>query len=321
MERQDVQSKWEILKPEGTSGYKSLRISGNCIPDLFIGIDSNNLRCIILKLPANHNVDFQSVIKENISLQLFSDNYWIVLKLLNLDYTDIFDDLIISFYNSIKDISEVRKYTEELIASFHKWSEFFDESAVKRLSLEVVQGLFGELFILHKFISEAPVINLNSIIMSWTGPYGKTHDFCLDNYDLEIKTKEINKSFVHISSEFQLENQYEKDLLLKIISVEVNSERSIPIKSLVMQIKDQIICKNGDLHLFLKALRMKNLNLQNIQEYDEFRFEVKTEITYNCLSEGFPKLTILNIPPEISGLSYNLKSNLASEFILEIKQY
>lgn len=321
MEREEIQSKWKILIPDGTSGFKSLRISSTCIPDLYIGIDSHNLRCLILKLPSNHKVDFRSIIKENISLQLYEETHWIVLKLLNLNYIDIFDDLVLSFYNSIKDISNSRKYTEELISAFHKWSEFFDESILSRLTLEIVQGLFGELVILQRLVSEAPSINLNTVLTSWTGPYGKAHDFCLDNYDYEIKTKETNKTYVHIASEYQLENQKDKALYLKIISVVINSDKAIPISTLVTKIKDQIIFKNGDIHLFLKALKMKNLNLQNIHEYDDFRFEVKTEITYDCLLKGFPKLISPNIPPDINKLSYNLRSDLPSEFITEIKQY
>lgn len=321
MIRQDIESKWGKLKLEGISGYKSLRISSKCIPDLFIGVDSNNLRCLILKLPSNHRTDFQSVFKDNISLQIFPDTKWIVLKLLNLNYTEIFNDLIISFHNCIMDISDVRKYTSELISSFHMWSEFFEESNMKRLSLAEVQGIFGELFVLHKFISEAPSVYVNSVIESWTGPYGKTHDFVLDSYDLEIKTKEINKTDVHISSEYQLQNQYGKGLSLKIISVKINSDNACPIKVLILQIRDLIIDKTGDVRLFLNALIAKNLTLQNIHEYDEFRFEIISETTYDCLIKDFPRLTKHNIPIEISSLNYNLNSNLSSCYITEKINY
>jgi hypothetical protein len=321
MIRQDIESKWGKLKADGTLGYKSLRVSSECIPDLFIGVDFINLRCLILKLPDDYKPDFQSIFKQNISLEIFPESKWIILKLLNLNFTEIFNDLIISFHNCIMDISDVRKYTSELIRSFQMWSEFFDESKEKRLSLEEVQGIFGELFILHKFLSKAPSIHVNTVLKSWTGPYGKTHDFVLDNYDLEIKTKEVNQTFVHISSEYQLQNQYGKGLSLKIISVKVNSNGAYPIKVLVLQIRDIIINKTGDVPLFLKSLRIKNITLQNIHEYDEFRFEIVSEITYDCLSKGFPSLTKTNLPPEISNLNYNLNSKLHTCFLTEKIDY
>ncbi|MBK9591014.1 MAG: hypothetical protein IPO32_05755 [Crocinitomicaceae bacterium] len=107
-----------------TSGFRSIRISAECVSDLFIGINKDANRCLILAIPLLHETDFKAIIKENLSIEYFRDKNLIVLQLTENSYYDLFDDLVISLYQRIKDISLVSAYTKEFVQTFYKWSNF-----------------------------------------------------------------------------------------------------------------------------------------------------------------------------------------------------
>ena len=109
MDVQELDRKWTSLKPDAQGTFKSLRISADCIPDLYIGIDLNNIRCLILKLPEKHQINFASVLKQNLSIELYRESNWVILKLSNSQYADLFNDLILSLYTKIKDVREVKE--------------------------------------------------------------------------------------------------------------------------------------------------------------------------------------------------------------------
>ena len=53
-----LQTKWEGLSSHKVKkGFRSIRISSECVADLFIGENNAENRCLILSLPKEHNVD------------------------------------------------------------------------------------------------------------------------------------------------------------------------------------------------------------------------------------------------------------------------
>jgi len=148
MEIQDLNNKWLLLEGEITGNFKSLRLDSKSIPDLFIGRSVEGNRCLILKLPQGYKADFQSSIRQNLSLELFEKSRWIVLSLLEEQYYDLFNDLILSIYNKVVHIDKASIYVSELLKTYYKWSEFFLDSSSYGLSDEEIKGLFGELTIL-----------------------------------------------------------------------------------------------------------------------------------------------------------------------------
>src|ERR1700739_4924555 len=136
-----LKSKWSELSENNiTRGYRSLRISSECISDIFIGINKEAHRCLILALPGKHQFDFKGIVKENLTIEYFNETNFIVLQLTDNTYYDLFDDLIISLYQRIKDIPQVPEYSKEFISTFHKWSEFFEAKKSELLSEDKVKG-------------------------------------------------------------------------------------------------------------------------------------------------------------------------------------
>ena len=313
---------WAGLTYTGNSEFEYTRIDdGDSIPEVSLGFNSKLNRCLLLELPKVHNVDFQTSIKQNLTLSFFSDTGYIVLELTDSSYTDLFNDLIISIYQRIYQLADVDEYSKIFIQMFYKWSEFFDDKKSEKLSQDMIKGLFGELFVLKTLIEDSSSSHLNDLLHSWKGPYDEGHDFVLDQKNIEVKTKEVSKLSVKISSEYQLEPEADKALELLVLSVESNPVKGRSLRLLLADVKDMIINKLGDVSIVLTALSQKNITAQNIYQYDNYRFEVLEEVAYDCNNSEFPKLTKANTPKAIGSIQYTLHLSYLDEFILSTKKY
>jgi hypothetical protein len=322
MTSKELKSKWVSLSENPvTSGFRSLRISSQCICELFIGVSNENTRCLILALPSDAHINFKGIQKENLSIEYFFDKNLIVLKLLVADYHDLFDDLILSLYQGIKGMSHIDEYSNYFIQAFYRWSEFFENKKFDLLSEDAIQGLMGELLVLKSLITDPQRPDINFILNSWKGPYDKANDFELESKNLEVKTKSPSGIDVEISSEFQLELSPGKGLEIIVVSLLSDYNDGISIKQVVFDIKDLIQLSSGDCSILWKALGQKNVTSKNIKDYDKYKFKPVNHVTYNCTSNDFPKLNKSNIPNEISALKYRLRTNLLTNFIVEQKDF
>ena len=318
----ELKQKWSGLSDNTvTSGFRSLRVSHDCICELFIGVSRENKRSLILALPSNKNLDFKGIQKENLSIEYFREKNLLVLQLIDNDYNDLFDDLILSLYHGIKVISDVDEYSKHFIQAFYRWSEFFEDKKSDLLSEDAIRGLIGELLILKFLIAEPNRPEINFILNSWIGPYDKGNDFELEAKNLEVKTKSPSGIDVQISSEFQFEVLPGKGLELIVVSLLSDFTVGINIRELIFEIKKLVQESSGDNSILWKTLNQKNITSKNVSQYDKYKFKPVNSISYNCTADSFPKLCRSNIPEQISALKYNLRTNLLESFIIEQRDF
>jgi len=318
MDKLQLEQKWKALKPDGP-GYKSLRIDGNCIPDLFIGIYNVTTRCLILKLPNHQQVDFQSTEKANLSIEFFRETKWIILKLLDNDFIDLFDDLIISIYGRIYDMADAGIYSSELISTFYKWSEFFNDKTTFRLSEETIRGIFSELIVLKDFIVETDAMVLNDMLGYWKGPYNHHHDFILPQKDLEVKTMEDTALDISVSSEYQLSAESGKGLELIVVRI-LRDSSGISLRDLLIDIRRLVVGKLADFTIILRGLSAYGLNLRGLEDYDGYRYKPIAIDTYDCIAYEFPKIVHANIPAAINQVSYQIRTTALNKYLLSSKK-
>jgi len=313
----ELKQKWSGLSENPvTSGFRSLRISANCICELYLGISKEGKRCLILALPASKHLVFRGIQKENLSIAYFREKNLIALELIDNDYQDLFDDLVLSMYHGIKNINHVDEYTNYFIQAFYRWSEFFEDKKSDLLSEDVIKGIMGELLVLKLLITEPERPEINFLLKAWTGLYDKGNDFELETKNLEIKTKSLSGIDVKISSEFQLEVSPGKGLELFVVSLQSDFTAGIHIRDLILEIMKVVQESYGDNTILWKALSQKNITAKNVSQYDRYRFNPVNWISYNCADENFPKLSRSNIPEETSSLEFTLRTNLLTSFII-----
>ncbi len=314
----ELRQKWYGLSENPvTTGFRSLRISADCICELYLGVSKEGNRCLILSLPNSKHLDFKGIQKENLSIEYFREKNLIILQLNDNEFNDLFDDLILSLYQGIKNINHVNEYSDHFIQTFYRWSDFFEDKKSGMLSEEVIKGIMGELLVLKLLITSPDKPEINYLLKSWTGLYDKGNDFELERKNLEVKTKSPSGIDVKISSEFQLEISLGKGLELYVVSLLSDFTNGIHIGNLILEIKKLVQESSGDNTILWKALGQKNITAKNVSQYDKYRFKPVSWVSYNCSDENFPKLNRSNIPVEISGLRYTLRLNLLKSFIIK----
>jgi hypothetical protein len=320
MNKEIIENIWNKIIPSGEGEFEYKLLSKESIPQLNIGYNKKSQRCLILELPFDFDKPFQQFEKENLSLKYFKKEKCLCIILNDDFFKDLFDDLILSIYSKIYNISNTEEYSELFIRHFFKWSAFFENKKTDGLTRDQIKGLIGELIYLKNLLLNSELI-VDDILLSWRGPYDEGHDFVFEFTDYEIKTIESSKNNVRISSEFQLESEKGKELLLVVIFVNTDIENGLSLKSLINDIKTIVLDKLGDNSIFINALAQKGLTIGDLDQYEIYRYTPTEEISYDSNRESFPKLIRSSIPEEINKLNYNIRLNLIEEFIINKKQF
>lgn len=322
MESLNLKSKWDLLSNESLeNGFKALRITANCIPELFIALDSNNNSCLLLFAEEDVDLVFKGAEKDKLSLSLNLPSQVLVLKLKDANYIDLFNDLILSLYNRVFRISDNKTSIQEFVNTFYKWAEFFEEPDSSKLSIEQVKGIIGELNYLKDILKSSNLENIDLQLESWIGPYDTSNDFVFDNKNVEIKAKDFSSQTIKISSEFQLEIEPFKTLELVIVSMQTDYINGVSLSDSISICIDLIRKRYGNISIFLRALRQIGLSPEVSKDYDNFKFRIINSKVYDCTGGDFPKLTTQNIPLGISNLKYSLNESTIEEFLISETNY
>jgi hypothetical protein len=313
----ELEQRWSSLKYTGNSPYKSLLISPDCIPGLFVALDVKGFRHLILQVPSGISVHCPQMEIQNLSLQWHEQTRFIVIGLRNEHFLDLYNELVLSLYSKIKDERRPEKYTRDFIESFNKWAQFFDETFPVRLSDAEVKGILGELIALKYYLSTLTSIPTNDILTAWQGPYNRAQDFIFPSANVEVKAKDTDQAAVSISSEFQLQPATGKHLQLAIVEVLRNQE-GINLSAIIKEVKAMIAQKGADLTIFLKSLAKVSLIGNTAALYDGLRWQPVSIAFYDCNdNSGFPKIMASEISDAINSVKYNLTVSLLENFIIE----
>ncbi len=320
MNKEKIEKIWVDIIHSGKGEFEYQLLSKQTIPQLNIGYNKKEQRCLILELPLKFDKAFQQFEKENLSLKYFSKERCLCIVLNDEYFKDLFDDLILSIYSKIYNISNPEEYSELFTRHFFKWSSFFENKRNEGLTKDQVKGLIGELIYLKDLLLNSED-NIDDVLLSWRGPYDEGHDFVFDFKDYEIKTIDKSKNNVRISSEYQLESEKGKKLELVVITVEVDIENGISLKKIINEIKSLVLDKFGDNSIFINAIAQKGLTIGDLEQYEIYSYTPIEEISYDSANDNFPKLTRTTIPEQINKLNYSIRLNLLEEFIINKKHF
>ena len=316
MTGKELEDKWASIAHPQKGPYTYQRIDSTCFPDLGVGVTTFRNRCVILKLSSKLKFEFQEEEKENLKTYYDRTGNTLVLELIDPFFTKLFSDLVLSLYNSIKDISNEDESTKLFINTVRYWSDFLKAKRGQYLSDEVIQGLYGELVYLEHIIdtSSDPI---NHILGSWKGLYDANHDFHFTEKNVEVKTKRKNGNIINIASEHQLETELGKELELAVVSVMHEKASGDTLKGILDRIRDKTLNAGGSVSIISDALAEKKLNFSNVADYDSLQFKTESIDVYDCDHDDFPKLISSELNNAIVGVDYKLALNaIDSRFII-----
>jgi hypothetical protein len=164
----------------------------------------------------------------------------------------------------------------------NRWRELLEKEPSKRPDLQVVTGLFGELWQLREVVRCNP-----DSLGCWVGPTGAKHDLFTERASLEVKTSLIRHGrFYTIHGHEQLEPLLNSELYLAAMKLEQAAGGGETISSLV----DSMVSLGGDQHLLLTLLSKIGITPHVIEACDDLCFLVAEDRIYR-VDEEFPRIT------------------------------
>lgn len=310
----DLEEKWNTLeRMERRDVYEIIRVSADCHPEVSVGVSPSSERCLILTLPKYHRYEFRPIEREKLSLSLVGDRD-IVVTLLDREFTNLFDDLIVSMHNEVRSLVEADEYTSRFVKIFHKWSQFFDASNDGLLPTEALRGLFGELVVLRYLIIKSAGSEINDLLKAWRGPYDQGPDFVLNAKDIEVKTRVADNASVKVASEDQLEQRQGKGLELAVVTLISDGVFGATIEGIVKEVIDLVKNRLGDASIVYAALLQKGLSPQSLAAYADEKFKAVRIAFFDCLANDFPRIVRSALPKALSSVRYCINTGELANF-------
>lgn len=276
----------------------------------FIGIDERNRKTVVLINPSKpDNIKKTSAIDVE-SVKTSDNNYRLSFHLNDNSMEGIFfkfcDDLVEStriVYNETIGMSLVCK-------RYNLWKKLFYKLNKTTLTESQQMGLIAELL----FLKDDLIKNHNSheAIAAWSG-CDKTHkDFSIGDDWYEIKSSQVSKLTIKISSLEQLDA--DKDGTLVVYEFEKMSEEynGLTLNTVVNDILSQIEPDDEDYLLE----KLKTVGYEVSEEYDKCCFRNVSKHYYK-VNDNFPKITAKDLKPSIVEVKYEILKKDLSSFLIK----
>ena len=240
--------------------------------------------------------------------------YWTCFDLLQHDARKVFFTFCENLIEAISDITDEKLALTALKKRYVTWKAMFRHERNKKVSSEVLQGLYGELYFLKNYMIEK--YGINNAINSWSGPDARSKDFAINMNWYEIKTVGANSSIVRISSLAQLSSEHDGHLV--ILRSEHMSDSFDNGESCINDLFKYILSLIND--ETVEGIYLSKLSAFGYDISDEnfaAKFDVKSMQKYR-VTDKFPRLTENDVQrPEICDVSYSIIINSLKPYMEE----
>jgi hypothetical protein len=242
--------------------------------------------------------------------------YWTCFDLLQHDAKKVFFTFCANLIDAVTDIYDEQKALYALKKRYITWKTMFRRDSSNKLSREVLQGLFGELYFMKKYMLDR--FGAAVAVQAWSGPDFKSKDYAVDTEWFEVKTVGANTTTVHISSLAQLSSDHDGHLI--VVKAEAMSDQFSNGESSIEELFNYIFAQIND--ETAEGIFLSKLSAFGFDSSDESfmsKFDVKSMTSYK-VSGDFPRLTEKDITrPEICDVSYSLIINSLKDYTEDLE--
>lgn len=221
---------------------------------------------------------------------------------------DMFKYIFKDIFNTIDFNDTEQKAFKALCHRYEHWQQLLSKlpDSFGRLKQ---QGLLAELLVLKDNL--IPNYGVDKALEMWQGPKGAKQDFILPESWIEVKSTNLGKREIHISSLEQLDSPISDGELSVVTLQESNAydANAICLSTVIDEIESEL---NDDLIAidFKEKLLLVGYG-QNKENELYFRI---CDIEHYRVNEGFPKIKRNDIPTAITKVSYTLNLEAISSF-------
>lgn len=317
-----IEKIWSELENDKSFSHGLLirRYSGDILPDIFVAIKTpEGFRCIATSLSNTKNLNLSLFSNlRDISVEIIPDEQnpernYLIFKLLNAEFRDIFSVLCEDLIVSVAPLQSEEKILKELINRFHKWKSLFEKVSSHGLTPEEQRGLFGELFLLKKLLLSFDQTGI--VLSSWVGVEKQIRDFQYNIWGIEVKTTHGNNhQKIQISSERQLDTSNLEYLFLFHLSMESHLNSGETLNSMVDSIRFLLEDDFVSLNKFNNKLFEAGYFENHRDNYSDTGYFIRNETFYK-VERDFPRIEENDLRNGVGDVNYSIIISQFSEYV------
>ena len=305
----DFESMYGSLTNELSGNQKKLNIRS--VIGVYYGLSKDgNYRIAFLSSSVAPKIESTKMLRVTQGEEA-ANTYWTCFDLLQHDAKKVFFTFCANLIDAVTDIYDEQKALYTLKKRYITWKTMFRRDSANKLSREVLQGLFGELYFMKKYMLGR--FGAAVAVQAWSGPDFKSKDYSVDTEWFEVKTVGANTTTVHISSLAQLSSNHDGHLI--VVKAEAMSDQFSNGESSIEELFKYIFAQIND--ETAEGIFLSKLSAFGFDSSDESfmsKFDVKSMTSYK-VSGDFPRLTEKDINrPEICDVSYSLIINSLKDY-------
>lgn len=305
----DFESMYGSLTNELSGNQKKLNI--HSVIGVYYGLSKDgNYRIAFLSSSVAPKIESTKMLRVTQGEEA-ANTYWTCFDLLQHDAKKVFFTFCANLIDAVTDIYDEQKALYALKKRYITWKTMFRRDSANKLSREVLQGLFGELYFMKKYMLGR--FGAAVAVQAWSGPDFKSKDYAVDAEWFEVKTVGANTTTVHISSLAQLSSNHDGHLI--VVKAEAMSDQFSNGESSIEELFKYIFAQIND--ETAEGIFLSKLSAFGFDSSDESfmsKFDVKSMTSYKVSGE-FPRLTEKDITrPEICDVSYSLIINSLKDY-------
>jgi len=312
---------WSELENEKSFSHGLLirRYSGDVLPEIYVAlILPEKFRCVAASFSSSINIRtsiFSNL--RDICIEVFpdetkSERNYLLFKLLNNDYKDIFSVLCEDLIMNISSVTNEDHLFRELLKRFEKWKSLFTKAAASGLSAEEQRGLFGEIYCLRKLLKFNA--NFTYAINSWVGPEKRPRDFQYSKWAIEVKTTHGNNhQIIHINSELQLDTTNLDHLFLYHLSLDILQHSGETLNQIIESVRCILSVDIFALIAFNTKLLEAGYFSHHLEKYESAGYFVRQN-SYYWIRNNFPRIEEKDIRLGVGEVKYSIITSYCTEY-------
>lgn len=294
------ESPWKDL-PLGEAGTLSvLRIAGLTTLEAFWARKPDGRLALLIALHQVEDMPVQMPTLRGIDILVLPADRQLQLVLESSGDWEMFHalclDLLATSDGGVDEASALQLLLHRLV----RWQRLLSKGGGRRLDEREVRGLIGELLFLRDRLLPAAGV---AAVDCWQGPLGQPQDFVYSGRLIEVKTYAAGSNpAIRISSAEQLSTG-DVPLFLHLVCL-VRQDSALNLPELVDELRFMFGESTPQIDAFDD--RLLSMGYVDLPEYRAMSYAATSTSDYQ-VHEGFPRLTVEQIPAGVTDVSYSIQ--------------
>lgn len=241
----------------------------------------------------------------------FGNIHTFTLTLVDDAYVNVFMVLAEDIIRRTRDAQDETSALDRAAAILAQWQRLLRPRHLRRLSLDALRGLVGELWLVLNHFSHGRT--LHESVVGWQGPLGLPQDFWYAESGFhEAKAIGPSASSVKISSAQQLDEPDMELLALRVPQVSGDAPGAFSLRQLVDEVIRLLKAEGRPEDDVLLRITSLGVDLED-QFYRENCFTVDSITAYKVCRD-FPAIRTSGLPLAVNQVRYSLTLSALDEF-------